>query len=85
MVEYYSAADFACFFHLRIGWRAARTSSRREMRVVCGAFRTVSGASSHSLAIDFIASMNRSNSSFDSLSVGSIIIAPGTISGNETV
>ena len=55
------------------------------MRVVCGAFSTTSGVFSHSSAMLFIASMNKSNSSSDSLSVGSIISAPCTIIGNDTV
>ena len=69
----------------RIGFRAAVTSSRREMRVECGADFTSSGVSSASRAIERIASMNRSSSSSDSLSVGSIISAPFTINGKLTV
>src|SRR5208282_1529355 len=63
-------------FHLSTGLRAAAVSSRREMRALCGASRTNCGSSSASSAIDFMASMKRSSSSFGSLSVGSIISAP---------
>src|SRR5262249_29414411 len=69
----------------RIGLRAAPTSSRRRTRVECGAFFVISGVCAASSAIDFIASMKRSHSSFDSDSVGSIMSAPGTISGNAVV
>src|ERR1039458_5315843 len=41
-------------FHLRTGLRAAAVSSRREMRVLCGASSTNFGSSSTSSAIDFI-------------------------------
>src|SRR5580765_1900591 len=68
-------------FHRRTGFLAAVVSSRRDTRVECGASSTVCVSSSTSRAIDFMASTNRSISSFDSLSVGSIIRAPGTISG----
>ena len=64
---------------------AAAVSSSRETRVECGASSTICGSSSTSSAIDFMASMNKSISSIDSLSVGSIISAPGTISGNAVV
>src|ERR1700752_1904036 len=77
-----------CIFHgfqRRIGFRAAATSSRRPTRVECGAVFTRLGSSSVSAAIERIASMNKSHSSLDSDSVGSIIIAPGTISGNAVV
>src|SRR3984893_14330162 len=72
-------------FQRSTGLRAAAVSSRREMRVLCGASSTNCGSSSTSSAIDFMASMNRSSSSLGSLSVGSIISAPGTISGNAVV
>src|SRR5579872_720096 len=72
-------------FQRSTGLRAAVVSSMRETRVLCGALNTTSGVSSTSFAIDFMASMKRSSSSLDSLSVGSIISAPGTISGNDVV
>src|SRR5580765_7057373 len=72
-------------FQRRMGLLAAAVSSRRLTRVECGASRTVCGSSSTSSAIDFIASTKRSISSLDSLSVGSIISAPGTISGKAVV
>src|ERR1700680_1629561 len=72
-------------FQRKIGFRAAAVSSSRETRVECGASSTSCGSSCTSSAIDVIASMNRSISSLDSLSVGSIIIAPGTINGNAVV
>ena len=72
-------------FHRKTGFLAAAVSSNRETRVECGASSTVCGSSSTSSAIDFIASMNRSISYFDSLSVGSIMSAPGTINGNAVV
>ena len=65
--------------------RAAWTSSSRDTRVECGAVFTTSGLSSTSFAIERIALINRSSSSRDSLSVGSIISAPCTISGKLTV
>src|SRR6478752_6491979 len=72
-------------FHRNIGFLAAAVSSSRFTLVVCGAFLTNSGSSSASRAIDFIASTSKSSSSSDSLSVGSIMIAPCTTSGNDTV
>src|SRR5579871_388036 len=72
-------------FQRRIGLRAAATSSRRLTRVVYGACFTNSGSSAASFAMFFIASMKRSHSSFDSDSVGSIMRAPGTMSGNAVV
>src|ERR1700728_207176 len=72
-------------FQRRIGLRAAATSSRRPMRVECGAVFTNSGFVSASAAIERIASIKKSHSSLDSDSVGSIIMAPGTISGNAVV
>src|SRR4051794_2397139 len=45
-------------FHLRIGLRAAVTSSTRLVRVPCGAFLMSCGSVSTSLAIEIIASMN---------------------------
>src|ERR1700692_1827057 len=59
--------DAADGFHRRIGFRAAAVSSSRETRVECGASSTVCGSSWTSSAIDFIASINKSISSFDSL------------------
>src|SRR5262249_37216182 len=73
------------FFHLNTGLRAAVVSSRRPTRVECGAVFTSSGVVAASSAIERIASTNRSHSCFDSDSVGSIIIAPGTMSGNAVV
>src|ERR1700691_132835 len=72
-------------FHRRIGLRAAATSSRRPTRVEWGAVFTRSGVASASAAMERIASMNRSHSCFDSDSVGSIIMAPGTMSGKAVV
>src|ERR1700675_2693935 len=72
-------------FQRKIGLRAAPTSSRRRTRVVCGAVFTISGFVAASSAIGFLASINRSHSSLDSDSVGSIISAPATISGNAVV
>ena len=72
-------------FHRKTGFLAAAVSSNRETRVECGASSTVCGSSSTSSAIDFMASMNKSSSSFGSLSVGSIMSAPGTIRGNAIV
>src|SRR5262252_2704906 len=72
-------------FQRSTGFLAAAVSSSRETRVVCGASSTVCGSSSTSCAIDFMASTKRSISSLDSLSVGSIIKAPGTINGNAVV
>ena len=68
-----------------MGFLAAPTSSRRRTRVVCGAVLTSSGFVAASSAIERMASMKRSHSSRDSDSVGSIISAPGTISGNAVV
>src|SRR5204863_6924916 len=75
----------AAGFQRKIGLRAAPTSSRRRTRVVCGAVFTISGFVAASSAMAFMASMKRSHSSLDSDSVGSIIIAPATISGNAVV
>lgn len=72
-------------FQRNTGFLAAAVSSNRETRVECGASSAICGSSFTSSAIDFIASMNKSISSLDSLSVGSIIRAPGTISGNAVV
>src|SRR5262249_49347122 len=76
-----AADDVLAGFHRSTGLRAAAASSSLPMRVLCGADLTSSGSASASRAIDFIASMNRSSSSRPSLSVGSIIIAPGATSG----
>src|ERR1700680_910363 len=78
-----SAEDLG--FQRRMGFRAAVTSSRRPTRVECGAVFTKSGCVAASSAIDFIASMKRSDSSLDSDSVGSIILAAGTMSGDAVV
>ncbi|SIG94584.1 Uncharacterised protein [Mycobacteroides abscessus subsp. abscessus] len=51
------------------------------MTVVCGASCTISGFSSASLAIWIMASMKLSNVSFDSVSVGSIMMHSSTFSG----
>src|SRR3954469_5799117 len=59
-------------FHLRIGLRAAITSSTRLVLVPCGAFLMSCGSVSTSLAIEIIASMNWSISRLPSVSVGSI-------------
>src|SRR5437588_1736751 len=72
-------------FQRSTGLRAAAVSSSRQSRVECGASSTIWVSSSTSCAIDFIASMNKSSSALSSLSVGSIISAPGTISGNAVV
>src|SRR5215467_10963985 len=72
-------------FQRRIGLRAAVVSSRRRTRVVCGADLTTSGEVAASSAMLFMAAMKRSHSSRDSDSVGSIISAPGTMSGNAVV
>src|SRR5579872_4422340 len=68
-------------FQRRMGLRAAVTSSRRVTRVVYGAFNTKAGSCATSSAIACRASTKASNSSLLALSVGSIISAPGTISG----
>src|SRR5579871_2103624 len=72
-------------FQRTMGLRAAVTSSTRLVRVRCGAFKTSSGFSSTSLAIEMSASTNRSSSLLPSVSVGSIIMAPRTIRGKLTV
>ncbi len=72
-------------FQRSTGLRAAPTSSSRPTRVECGAVFTSSGSLAASSAMERMASMNRSHSSFDSDSVGSIISAPGTIKGNAVV
>src|SRR5579863_70647 len=72
-------------FQRRTGLRAADASSRRPIRVVWGALSTVSGSSCASWAIDKSASMKASSSSRLALSVGSIIMAPGTIRGKDVV
>ncbi len=77
--------NYSAGFQRRIGLRAAATSSRRLMRVECGAVFTRLGVASASTAMERIASMNKSHSCFDSDSVGSIIIAPGTMSGKAVV
>src|SRR5205085_7478532 len=61
--EYYlpaAASGSVSFFGFQrsTGLRAAAASSRRPMRVECGAFRTISGSSMASRAIARIASMN---------------------------
>jgi hypothetical protein len=54
-----SGSVSACFGrHLNTGFLAAAASSKRPMRVVCGAFRTSSGSSTASRAIERMASMN---------------------------
>jgi hypothetical protein len=54
----HAAEDFAAGFQRSTGLRAAAASSSRPMRVECGAFRTVSGSSTASRAIERIASIN---------------------------
>ena len=73
-----SSAERACARQrLRRGARRAWSAARSFTRLGIGF--------SASSAIARIASMNRSHSSRDSDSVGSIISAPGTISGNAVV
>src|SRR5207302_5783133 len=72
-------------FQRRTGLRAAVASSRRLIRVVWGALKTNWGSSSISCAIERNASMNASSSSLPALSVGSIIMAPGTMRGKDVV
>src|SRR3972149_9682442 len=71
--------------HRRLSSLTAFTSSKRPTDRVWGADRTTSGFSSISFAIFRIASQNRSRSSLDSVSVGSIINASSTIKGKFTV
>src|SRR5215468_569921 len=61
--------------------RAAFTSSSRLTGARCGAPLTRAGSLCASCAILFIASMKASSVGLDSVSVGSIIKASGTISG----
>ena len=70
------AAATAVGLQRNIGFLAACTSSSLLTRVECGALFTSYGVSSTSRAMLRIASMNKSSSSSDSLSVGSIISAP---------
>src|SRR5262245_30865660 len=72
-------------FQRRIGRRAAVTSSTLLVRVVCGAVFTSCGSDSTSFAIEIIALMKVSSSCLLSVSVGSIIRAPCTMSGKLTV
>src|SRR6267142_1766304 len=72
-------------FQRNTGFLAAPTSSRRPTRVECGAVFTNSGFVAASSAIERMASMKKSHSCRDSDSVGSIIMAPGTINGNAVV
>src|SRR5262249_29547920 len=65
----------------RTGLRAASASSSREILVECGADLTISGLVAASSAMAFMASTKLSRVSTDSVSVGSIIKAPGTIKG----
>ena len=67
--------------HRRTGFLAAAASSNRLRRVVSGALFSFSGSVSASAAMAIIASMKRSSSAIPSLSVGSIMSAPCTISG----
>src|ERR1700761_1488076 len=80
-----TGVEAAGAFQRSTGLRAALVSSRRGVRVGGGGEITSAGFSSTSRAIWRMASTNRSSSSRDSLSVGSIISAPGTISGNDVV
>src|SRR5205814_628765 len=76
-----SPGGFYAGFHRNTGLREAVTSSTRLVRVPCGAVLTICGSVSISLAIEIIASMNRSISCLPSVSVGSIMRAPCTING----
>src|SRR5262245_14736896 len=75
--------DAGC--HRSTGLRAAAVSSNRPTRVRCGAVFTSSGFVSHSSAIARIDAMKRSSSSRLSVSVGSAMIAPAAMSGNDIV
>src|SRR5262249_51173386 len=68
--------------HRRIGSLAARTSSGRLMRSVCGALCRKSGSSARMRSR---VSAKASSVSLLSVSVGSIISASGTTSGKYTV
>lgn len=68
-------------YPVKQGFLAAEVSSRRLTFVLLGACFSFSGSSSASFTIDLIASMKRSISSLDSVSVGSTMIAPETTSG----
>src|SRR5690242_1306814 len=85
--EFQSAALLSVLagFHRSTGRRAAVTSSTRLVRVLCGAWSTSCGSVSTSLAMEIMASIKLSNSSLPSVSVGSIMSAPRTISGKLTV
>ena len=72
-------------FHRSTGFLAAAASLTRLIRVVCGADFTRSGFVSDSFAISSMALINASSSFRLSVSVGSIIRAPETINGNDTV
>jgi len=69
------------YFWTRLGCLAAKVSSTLFTGVFKGDFKTSSGLSSISLAIFNIVSINSSKTAFDSVSVGSIIIASCTING----
>src|SRR5439155_10595214 len=68
-----------------LGCRAALASSRRRTGVVSGASWRRSGCSSASFAAWSMASAKASRVSFDSVSVGSTIMASSTMSGKYTV
>ena len=74
-----------CLVHFNFGWRAAWASSGRDTFGRRGASLKLSGSSWPFLEMDFIASINISRVSLDSVSVGSIIKAPFTINGKYTV
>ena len=69
----------------RFGFLAARVSSKRLIGVVRGHAIIDSGSVSTNFTISIRASMNSSSVSFDSVSVGSIIRASGTINGKYIV
>src|SRR6266542_2277165 len=72
-------------FQRNTRFRAAATSSTRRTGVALGAFNTICGASRTSLAVSLIAWMKASRLALPSVFVGSILRAPCTMSGKETV
>src|SRR6266550_5560350 len=65
----------------RSSWRAALTSSSRPTGALCGAVLTSSGSFAISSTICSTAATKASRLALDSVSVGSIMSASGTISG----
>src|SRR5438552_2012118 len=65
----------------RSSWRAARTSSSRPTGALCGAVLTSSGSFAISSTICSTAPTKASSVALDSVSVGSIMRASGTMSG----